>query len=122
MGTSDERECISGTIDDDHNSQNTQACSYDFKFIIHSTKLLNCCVFIATSVLHSITSIELYKLFVHLLLTIIICPVRPSARFHCKTIGKMPVWGLYALVQAGPEKAVRPCLEHNAIFQDFVAF
>ena len=39
---------------------------------------------------------------------LIICPVRPLARFHCKTIEKIPVWRPYALAQAGPEKAVRP--------------
>ena len=39
----------------------------------------------------------------------IIWPVRPRARFHCKTIEKIPVWGPYVMARAGPEKAVRPC-------------
>ena len=39
----------------------------------------------------------------------IIWPIRPRARFHCKTIEKIPVWGPYAMARAGPEKAVRPC-------------
>ena len=39
----------------------------------------------------------------------IIWPVRPRARFHFKTIEKIPVWGPCAMARAGPEKAIRPC-------------
>ena len=41
--------------------------------------------------------------------TIIIWPVRPRKRFHCKSIEKIPIWGPYVMVQAGPEKAIRTC-------------
>ena len=40
---------------------------------------------------------------------IIIWPVRPRARFQCKSIEKIPVWGPYVMARAGPEKAVRTC-------------
>ena len=33
----------------------------------------------------------------------IIWPVRPRARFHCKAIEKIPVWGPYTMARAGPE-------------------
>ena len=54
----------------------------------------------------------------------IIWLVWPHARFHSNSIGKMPVWGPYALVQAGPEKAVLDThtAPSNAILGDFVAF
>ena len=34
--------------------------------------------------------------------------VRPGARFYCKTVEKILVWGPYAMAQAAPEKAVGP--------------
>ena len=45
----------------------------------------------------------------NVVIIIIIWPVRPSAPFHCKTIDKIPIWGLYAIAWTWPEKAVRPC-------------
>ena len=51
----------------------------------------------------------------------IIWPVRPRARFHCKTIDKIPVWGPYAMTRAGPEKAVRTCQDHvRPSYGDFI--
>ena len=38
----------------------------------------------------------------------IIWHVRPGARFYCKTVENIPVWGPYAIVRAGTEKAVGP--------------
>ena len=34
--------------------------------------------------------------------------VRPGARFYCKTVEKITVWGPYAMGRAGTEKAVGP--------------
>ena len=51
----------------------------------------------------------------------IIWPVRPRARFHCKTIDKIPVWGPYAMARAGPEKAVRTCQDRvRPSYGDFI--
>ena len=51
----------------------------------------------------------------------IIWPVRPRARFHCKTIDKIPVWEPYAMARAGPEKAVRTCQDHvRPSYGDFI--
>ena len=44
----------------------------------------------------------------HMIILLIIGPVRPCERFLCKTIDDSPVWGPYAFARAGPEKAVRP--------------
>ena len=56
-------------ITSDHKSRNARAGSYDFLFIIFSTKLLHRCFHGNFSVLHSITSIALYNLFMHSSLT-----------------------------------------------------
>ena len=51
----------------------------------------------------------------------IIWPLRPRARFHCKTIDKIPVWGPYAMARAGPEKAVWTCQDHvRPSYGDFI--
>ena len=39
---------------------------------------------------------------------IIIWPIRPGAGFHCKTIGKIPVRGPYALALAGRKNPYGP--------------
>ena len=66
-----------------HKSPNARASSYDFLFIIHSTKLVYRFVSIATSVLHSITSFALYIVFTHVNSNLVFPPKpRKRKRLH----------------------------------------
>ena len=49
---------------------------------------------------------------------IIIWPVPPHARFHCKTIGKISAWGAYASCRGLLGTRTAPC---DAILRDFIA-
>ena len=86
-------------ITSDHKSRNARAGSYDFLFIIFSTKLLHRCFYGNFSVLHSITSIALYDLFMHSslmmkLFLIISRRLRAVPQFWSSSLHESKIWEL----------------------------